>query len=417
MLAGLVIATRALTEVLEPGVFGTVQLLLGAVSFGSNVLNLALMEAGLRFYADVKSQLDGIHRLRAVLNRGLLWTNALLAALVFLGGRWFYEGMITWLICALLTGLLAVGTLSSLEMILQNAARRQAPVALWGLADTWVRPFVALGLVVLIAPYPVIVLLGYFLGALLVLAVFVYLTRPEGSRTAIALPGDDGALSRQIWEYAYPLMPLGAFLWIAAMSDRYLVGGMLGTAEAGVYIAAATLATRPMSIGLQIVETTLRPHYYEALARGDEQAAGRFFRLWLGLLAAGAGTMTLLAFSASDWIVGLLLGPDYVAAARLLPWLTLGGMLWVFGLTYQRRLYALKQTTTLLRLRAVTVPISLASIALLTYGSGARGAAIAWSVCNGLELLVFVIHAHGPRRRETAALSLTQQDALEHEIS
>src|SRR5262249_6857787 len=141
-----------------------------------------------------------------------------------------------------------------------------------------------------------------------------------------------------------------------------------------------------------------------ALSKNDRPSEQRFFTVWLALLVVGCALVILVVAFASDWIVSILLGPQFRTAAGLLPWLSLGSMLWVLGLTYQRRLYGTKQTKALLCLRSVTTPIILGIIATLTYFDGLRGAAIATVVCNGLELLIFILHAHGPWRYEKPAV-------------
>ncbi len=78
------VGVRLLTEFTRPEVFGEVNLWLGLALLGRDLFCMPLVQATLRFYAEVAG-IDEVARLRHLVSRVLVWTTGLLV-LVCLGG-------------------------------------------------------------------------------------------------------------------------------------------------------------------------------------------------------------------------------------------------------------------------------------------------------------------------------------------
>jgi O-antigen/teichoic acid export membrane protein len=388
---GVLVGNRLLTGYLAPDVFGAANLLIGLVMLGNTVFSVPVMQAGMRFYPEMKAHPGGIARLRAVMTGSLALTTALLIGLLLCGAACEGSASSAWSVFGLLAGLTVVDTWRTLETTLYSAARRQAPAALWAVLDAWAKPLAALAFVLVLGAGTVSILLGYVLASLVALGCFLLAGRREGTGPTCAAAAPRPGLVREFWAYTLPLLPMAVVSWIISASDRYIIGGMLGLGEAGLYVAAYGLATRPVLMAATTLETTVRPAYYEAVAAGDVRSERRLFAAWVGAVAVGCGLLTLLIALGRDWIVALLLGKAYGAAAPLLPWLALGSTFWALALVFQRQLFGAKRTRALLVLRTIAAAFTVVVMGGLTYLAGLRGAAISAVIYWGFELLLSVL--------------------------
>ncbi len=319
---GTLAGIRLLTELVPPGIFGTVSLVLGAVAFSSNVLCTPQLHAASRFYPEAVGSDGDLPRFRATLARGLRPAVALAAALVLAGGAaWSaWTGRLGWPIFALAAALLAVEVGRLYEMSLLNAARRQRRYACWDAAESWARPLAAALAVVAWGAESESLLLGYLAATASLLWLFRRLDgrRPHGDAEV------DPELAREVRSYMLPLVPLALLSWIHSVGERYLLGGLVDVGAVGVYVAAYALVQRPLSLAPRILLTTLRPAYFEAVSSSRHGRERRTLRLWLGtaalVLALAAGAIYL----AKDLLVSLLLAESYRGAAALLPVLAIG---------------------------------------------------------------------------------------------
>jgi O-antigen/teichoic acid export membrane protein len=190
--------------------------------------------------------------------------------------------------------------------------------------------------------------------------------------------------------YSLPLIGLALVAWFNGMIDRYLIGGSLGLEEAGLYIAAYGLVSRPFLMVAQIVEQTLRQTYYQAVTDGDRSLSETLFRRWLGGVAIGCGFGLLAVITLQQQLATLFLGVAFRSAASLMPWIAAGYSLLALSQVFERRLYAVRRTGQVLLIQTIGAGAMTVLLALWLHDDGLLGAAHA---VVGASLLQFVISA------------------------
>ncbi len=101
-------------------------------------------------------------------------------------------------------------------------------------ADIWARPVAAALLVLAIEGNRQAWCLAAYRARL---ASAVHRVRDRPEHASVRQPPSHDLLRQRVWRYALPLVPLGFIGWANGLSDRYIVGGMLSLAGAGIYAA------------------------------------------------------------------------------------------------------------------------------------------------------------------------------------
>ncbi len=376
---------RLLTELVEPGIFGTVSLILGVLAFSSNVFCTPQLHAASRFYPEYVREEGDLPRFRATLARGLRRSVALVAGLILLGAAVsrIWTDRLPFLIFFAGAALLAVEVFRLLEMNLLNAARRQALYASWDAAENWARPLMAALAVVILGRTSGSILLGYLAATALLLLLFRRLSRRRqpvaaGART-------DPELARDVRAYMLPLVPLALMSWIHSVGERYLLGGLVGVGAVGIYAAAYGLIQRPLSIAPRILLITLRPAYFEAVSSSLRSRERKTLRLWIGATAGVFALALILVLLLKDLLVALVLAKSYRGAADLLPVLALGLSFQFLAQIFNTVSLAHKRPGEVLRTEVGAAITALAGGFLLILRFGLMGAA--WTTC-----LAYLVH-------------------------
>jgi len=398
--AASLVGLRLLTSYLAPEVYGTVSLLLGVLMLSQHVFIAPFQQAAFRFYSEVQQRHD-LPRLRRVVVRYLQRAASALLALLLAGGLAFSAWKGTAYVCFVMLGaILLVQVMRSFEHTLFWAARRQRPIALFQAADAWAKPLLAIAAVIAFGASPQAVLSGHLvaeIGGLAVLLAFV----PREGRGPAEPPGpEDAELARGIRSYAWPVAPMAIANWISNLSDRYIIGALIGPAGVGLYAASYGLVSQPFISAQAVTGGTLSPVYFSAVSANDGALARKAFRSWflgtLALCAAGVVGVLLLR----DWIAWMFLAEQYRGGSPLMPWIAVGYAIAALNHPLTLRLQA--------HMRGVEVMLShgagaVASIALtlpLVWRFGIAGAAVA---CPCYFAVVFAALAWFGRRSATPA--------------
>jgi len=385
---GVLVGIRLLTEYVSPEVFGKVSLLIGIVSLGSSIFCLPLLQAALRFYPELATRME-LPVLRRTIRGSLRWSIGFLIGIILLGGAAYsiLQG-ISYSIFPLLAGLLAIETKRGLETNFLTAARRQRPFSIWVAAEAWVRPASAILAVIMLGASPQSVLLGYLAGTAGVLLIFLIVLKREGLTDASQIQRPNSGFSKEIWHYTRSLIPLGIVGWISSLSDRYIIGGMLGLEQVGIYAAAYGIINRGFSISGGIIELTLRPAYFQAVSSGDKVLELKTFRTWLGLTAVMCMGGVLAVYFLRNCIASLLLAETYRSSAALMPWIAAGMSLLIMAYVFEKPCYAYKQTKWVLLIQGTGALTSIGIGLVLVFLYGLWGAAIAVPIYYGFQFLV-----------------------------
>lgn len=185
-------------------------------------------------------------------------------------------------------------------------------------------------------------------------------------------------------KFGYPLMLTGICATIMEYADRYFVQGYLGPSVVASYAVAYDLCAYIKGLFTASFRLSAMPAAMSRYAEEGPEAAAKFvadafkYFSWLmvglgfGLLAVGENLITLLASS------------KYVDAAGLLPYLVPAIMLAGLNFFFTFGLFSAKRNDIGFRISAVMVVVNLTADALLIPRWGARGAAIATLLTNGL---------------------------------
>jgi O-antigen/teichoic acid export membrane protein len=279
---GTLVGVRLITEKVVPEIYGQVSLLIGIVTFGRNIFCQPFCQAALRFYPDQNSVMEK-KILRSVVSKLLLYSSTLLIIVVLIAGFLYgiYRRQSSYAII-LLCALLGIDTWRILDTNFITAARNQKAYSIWGTLDSWGRPLSACVMVLLLGTSTNAMLLGYALASGTILLIFNLL---PGVVPKIGIwhgPSRKTAqLRKEIITYALPLMPIALLAWLTQVGDRYLIAGLLGTEKVGIYAAAYGLASFPFLFIQSGIETTLRPLYFDTVAKKDKNRELKFFRVML----------------------------------------------------------------------------------------------------------------------------------------
>lgn len=178
--------------------------------------------------------------------------------------------------------------------------------------------------------------------------------------------------------------------------DKIMIGEMVGAAQLGIYAVAALLAESLIFVPV-IISLAIFPSVVEARGKSEELFNSRLqqYYNWMALL--GYGVAVPVTFFA-DWLVPLLFGPAYEAAAPMLVGLVWAGIF--INLTTARSYYL--TAVNLPRLHFITdflgcvANIALNFLLIPRYGAMGAVAASIISYCFAGYILCF---AFQPLRR------------------
>lgn len=400
---GTVVGVRVLTQTLAPAAYGMVSLTLGLSTLAVSLVAAPLTQAAIHFYPKVivdgsaRELLNSVLRCYRTMAPWALLT-ALVAAVVYV-----VSGQGTPTLVLVLTLLFASDCWRSANLSLLNAARRQGRYALWSAADSWSRPLAATAAVLAFGQSPVAVLSAHVLVSALLVTVFSHRLWPSDSTlSASEMETRSRQWDARLWNYALPLLPLGVVTWASSLGDRYIIGGTLGLADAGVYAAVYGLSSMPFTLVNGTAEQGLRPIYQTAVSRGDRLQANRILMLWLGTVAAICACGVLVFTLGHDWIAALVVGKAYRHASGLMPWIALGYAIRAVSSVFERVSYAYGKTQRVLITQVCGVAATAVVTPLGIFAFGIRGAAMAVPVYFSIQFVTAILLARRTIRESDA---------------
>jgi O-antigen/teichoic acid export membrane protein len=196
-----------------------------------------------------------------------------------------------------------------------------------------------------------------------------------------------------MWSYALPLLPLGLIAWASNLGDRYIIGGVLGVADAGVYAAVYGLSSMPFMIVNGTAEQALRPIYQAAVTHGDRARARQILQLWLAIVAGICAVGVLLFTFGHALIASFLVGKPYRHASGLMPLIATGYAIRATSYVFERVCYAYGQTRRVLYIQLWAVAATALATPLGVLYFGLQGAAAAVPIYFTVQLAVAIFLA------------------------
>ena len=394
----MIFGIRLITQYASPATFGLLSLALGASTLAMNVACTPFMQAAIHFYPEHVSS-GTLEHLRSSLWHTLGRVVSCSALVIAVSGMVLAAlGYTTPTMVLLLILLLGAECWRSVELNFLNTSRQHARYSFWLAADAWARPLLGTIAVLLLGDSASYILGAHVIAALGLTAIFSPPTPPSPGKQMsdsdlLRSSNLSKKLRQQIWRYALPLMPLGLIAWTNGLSDRYVVGGLLGVADAGIYSAAYGLASRPFLMIGSALELAIRPLYQRAIYEHRYAHSHKLLALWLGCVSA-CGIIGITAITI--WrheIAGLLLGKSYGRAADLMPWIAGGNAMLASSYVFERVCYAFGKTHRVLLIQSCTVLTGIITTFIGARYWGLEGAARAASVYFLVQLLASIFLA------------------------
>lgn len=179
---------------------------------------------------------------------------------------------------------------------------------------------------------------------------------------------------------------LSGMLLIASRQFIILLVGMLGGAAlAGIYRVAAQLGEGLLKLAQALLRAT-----YPELVRDPE--AARHVAARIGRIAAITGIVTVIAGAlAGRWLIGLIAGPDYLAAYIPMLLLAAAAAIELAGATLEALLVSHGHALRNFVLRAVPTLLAVASLPWVVTAWGAAGAAGVVLVASALTVIGLIV--------------------------
>jgi O-antigen/teichoic acid export membrane protein len=389
---GTLVGVRILTQLLAPGAYGVVSLATGASILASNLVVAPLTQAAIHFYPGIAADGSARELLDSLLRcyrRVAPW-----AALVAIAGGLLYVG---WghgspVLVVLLALQFACDCWRSANLSLLNAARRQQRFALWTAADIWCRPLFGALVVLLVGQSPMAVLAAYVVVSICLVAGFSHRLWPVEA-LPFRVADRSMALDARMWSYAIPLVPLGIITWMSTLGDRYIIGGLLSVADAGIYAALYGLSSSPFLIVSGAAEQALRPIYQTAVTRGDNARARRIHTIWLAAVVGICSVGVALFAMGHEIIANLFVGRSFRSAADLMPWIAAGHAIKATSYVFERVCYAFGQTRRVLAIQLCAVSATVILTPAGVISLGLKGAAMAVPAFFSVQLATAIFFA------------------------
>jgi O-antigen/teichoic acid export membrane protein len=209
-----------------------------------------------------------------------------------------------------------------------------------------------------------------------------------------------GRRDRFAWEPAavQALWRFGRWVWIAslltflaAQSDRLILGKILTLQMLGVYGLAASMSELPRSLALSVGSNVIFPASAQLAILPRPELRARILRHRWGLLLAMAGVVTVLTVG-GDILMRVLYDKRYAAAAWMLPVLAFG--IWPSALasTMDPSLLAIGQPRYAASANLLKIVFTAAGIPLAFHWLGVGGAVIVVAL-NDLPYYGRICHA------------------------
>ncbi len=380
-LGGLV-GVRALTGVLTPHVYGEVALALSVASLGQLVAWSPITGAVLRYFSPALESRRLRAYLQAVRLLVLQTTAATIAAgAVLLLGMWAL-GVTRWIGLVVATVLFAL--VSGYEHTLDGMqlAGRQRRVVAWhqGLA-IWLRFLIAVFFVSLFGPRSVVAMIGFAVALSMVLCSQLLFFKRKVLRLRALQPPvaetDAASLTRRMHAYAWPIAAFGAFGWIQAVSDRWILQEFTTTSEVGLYMVVYQLGFYPMTLMSAVTLQFTSPLLFERSGESsDPERLERAWSLVVGILMITfVLTVVATTFTAvvHERIFRVFAGTGYRYVSHLLPWMVLAGGLFACGQAASQAVLVSTRTSRLIMPKGIVAVVGLGLYALGASAGGLDG--------------------------------------------
>jgi len=395
VVVGALVGVRLLTELMKPAAYGELALGMTVATLVDQVILGPLGNGVARFYApacevgDLRGFLTVVRRMMLSATAGIMLVGMLLVVALAIGGLTEWLGLAgSVLIFALLSGH------NSILNGIQNSARRRSVVALHQGMEYWARFLIAAGLMVLLGATSTMAMVGFAVGAILVIGS-QYLFFPQIFSKNGTEFGNGRRWSEQIRKYSWPIATWGIFTWAQQASDRWALGFFTTVQDVGLYAVLFHLGYSPMSKATVIAMQFFTPIFYQRV--GDASDSGRNASVnnlsWsLTWLALGVTVLAfLVAFMFHTQIFRIIVAKEYASVSHLLPWMLLASGVFAAGQTIALNLMSQMKTQTMTFAKIMTALLGIIFNVAGAHWYGITGIVIAGVLFSLMYFLWMVV--------------------------
>lgn len=195
-------------------------------------------------------------------------------------------------------------------------------------------------------------------------------------------------MARELFALGGPYIPQSISSWVMSLSDRVLIARFMDVAAVGVYSAAYSVADRAVSGLMSALLMAAWPAILAAWSTDTARVPSVISR-WLGAYVLLTLGPAVLLVAQREFVLRVLLSPQYAAAADVVPWVVAGA--WLSGVaTYLNRPLELqKQYVAMSVMALVSAVLNIVFNLLLIPAWGVTGAAaattaafLAWAILS-----------------------------------
>ena len=298
------------TRYLSTSDYGEVETLIAATAVLSIILRFGISNAFFRFYFDSPDPAKRV----TVLRTSFWFTITMATVGLAIGFAFapqisqllFGNGNEVNLVRAAFVGLWAQMNYEQMTALFRVEERSVAFV-IASIANILITVGATLVLVVALDKGPMGVIVGNFIGTLI-----VYLVLLGYRREQLGLEFDR-KLFRAMNRFGMPLVPSALFLWVTNFADRFILLKLVDASEVGLYSVGVRIASA--MILLLTAFRTAWPAFAYSIEREDEaKSAYGFVLTYLVLISTWVATALALL---SPWLVRWLAAPEYAAASQV----------------------------------------------------------------------------------------------------
>jgi len=199
-----------------------------------------------------------------------------------------------------------------------------------------------------------------------------------------------------IWKFVITTNLSSSIRLGARELDVLIVGGVIGSAAAGIYKVAKQFAGVPVRFA-DPLQQAIYPDMARLWAEG-QIAQFRRTLIRMGVLCGLGGIAIWLGFLLlGEWVIRLTVGPEYISAYEILLVYMLGINLFMFGIAFRPTVLSMGHPGRILQIYIISTIMYLVALVLLLGHLGLMGAAVAnivfhsiWFVTMSLSIWVYL---------------------------
>jgi O-antigen/teichoic acid export membrane protein len=194
--------------------------------------------------------------------------------------------------------------------------------------------------------------------------------------------------------YGMPLIVANLGIWILNMSDRYMLGIILGSEEVGIYSACYNVTWNSLFLIVNLFFMMEEPLAMKIWANDGEDALKEFINRETRIFLLTIIPIAIWIYAYSDVIFGIMVSSEYAYGIIVVPYVSLSVV--ISGIIYKFRLVFLvkEKTKKLMNIVLFSAFINVIGNFLLIPSYGILGASISTLIAYSIYLLLIVISAN-----------------------